>query len=223
MSATKDDAGSLPLPGGSLSSELFGAARLDITVRGRHRWNTEEHIELLHCYYSAKVEGKGYRRRLKELWDARNPERSFRSTDSLVSQARKLINLPQNELRELESHLSTLTDHVSATPLVSRSPLSGEGSSNHHSESSIDYGTDSPQLVISVSSLPPSEGDVRSVATVSVVIDGFDELLSCVRHCAGGDISQEMKTAFDLLSDCLIEMGTMELSVRSPTTIERNC
>ena len=40
MSGTTDDADSLPLSGGDLSTELFNAERLDsCTVHGKHRWS----------------------------------------------------------------------------------------------------------------------------------------------------------------------------------------
>jgi len=55
----------------------------------------------MRCYYRAKAAaGKGYQKRLKEMWDSRNPAKSFRTVNNLCCQARNVIR----------SHLLTVID-----------------------------------------------------------------------------------------------------------------
>jgi len=92
MSGTEDNAGLLPLPCGSPAIELLNAERSTAaTVRGRCRWSREENLELMKCYYLARAAGKGYQKRLKDLWDSRNPDKKFRSSNNLSCQARAIL------------------------------------------------------------------------------------------------------------------------------------
>ena len=66
-----DEAGFLPYSGESLATGLSDAVRpLLQPAQGRRKWTREENTELTVCYYFARSKGKGYRNRLKDLWDA---------------------------------------------------------------------------------------------------------------------------------------------------------
>jgi len=121
----------------------------------------------------------------------------------LAGQARKLINLPQNKLLELENHLP-LADHASATPLVARSPVSSEDSPSDVFHSIIDHEANSSQQALSMSPQSPYLGYTATVE--AVVIDEFDELLSCVQHCASDEETRTVCNCFvyasAMLSDC---------------------
>ena len=108
-----DDAGLLPYPSESPATGLLDAARpLSQPTQGRGKWTREENTELMMCYYTARLEGKGYRNRLKCLWDARNPSKSFRSENNLCCQARAVIHsklLTEFELQAIEQSVSCQT------------------------------------------------------------------------------------------------------------------
>jgi len=88
MSGTEDGVVSLPQSSGSSSAGLLSDTRSkSITARGKHPWSRLENMELMRCYYKARANGRGYQKRLKALWDDRNPDKSFRSTNNLACQA----------------------------------------------------------------------------------------------------------------------------------------
>ena len=114
MSSAKDNAGLLPLPCGSPSIKLLDAERSSATmVRGRRSWSREENLELMKCYYSAKAARKSYQKRLKNLWDSRNPDKTFRSSNNLSCQARAILHsklLSEFELCEAQPCTSISVD-----------------------------------------------------------------------------------------------------------------
>ena len=71
---------------GSLSAERLPSG----TTRGWRKWTYEENTELMHCFYLAKLDGVGYRDRLKSLWDSRNPAKSAINVNTLCCHARNI-------------------------------------------------------------------------------------------------------------------------------------
>ena len=68
------NASSVTLPGERVADGLSSAECLSpITNHGRRKWSHDENLELMRCYFLAKRDGRGYRDRLKSIWDARNP------------------------------------------------------------------------------------------------------------------------------------------------------
>ena len=57
------------------------------TTRGRRKWSYDENIKLMRCFYLSKRDGTGYRDRLKNLWDSRNPSKSSISVNTLCCHA----------------------------------------------------------------------------------------------------------------------------------------
>jgi len=58
----------------------------------------------------ARAAGRGYQKRLKVIWDDKNPDKSFRSTNSLACQAYAIINsklLTEYELHDIQRHFTT--------------------------------------------------------------------------------------------------------------------
>jgi len=69
--------------------------------------------KLMKCYYSAKAAGKGYQKRLKDLWDLRNPDKTFRSKNNLSCQAHAILHsklLSELELCEAQLFTSVSVD-----------------------------------------------------------------------------------------------------------------
>ena len=60
------------------------------TTRSRRKWSYDENIELMRCFYLSKRDGTGYRDRLKNLWDSRNPSKSSISVNTLCCHARNI-------------------------------------------------------------------------------------------------------------------------------------
>jgi len=111
MSGKMDDVDSVPLSDGDSSTELLSAERLVCgTVRERRRWSREENCELMRCYYKAKAAGKGYQKRLKEMWDSRNPAKVFRTMNNLCCQALNVICTHLLTVIELEEFHILITD-----------------------------------------------------------------------------------------------------------------
>ena len=100
---------------GSLSAECLPSG----TTRGRRKWTYEENTELMHCFYLAKLDGVGYRDRLKSLWDSRNPAKSAITVNILCCHARDIQ----------VSHLLTDFD-LKQIQAVKVEPLSGLNNGN---------------------------------------------------------------------------------------------
>ena len=129
MSGTNDDAVSVPHSSGSLSAELPSDARsVTKPVRVRRPWSRLENVELMWCYYEARADGRGYQKRLKTLWDNRNPDKSFRTENNLACQARAIINsklLSDHELQDIQQRQRADDEQL---PNESKLETSPEGS-----------------------------------------------------------------------------------------------
>ena len=77
----------LSIPCGSPTSGLLDAAHPCVTpTRRQQKWISEENEELMYCYYSAQLAGRGYRCSLKSLWDDRNLSKTYRSENNFCCQ-----------------------------------------------------------------------------------------------------------------------------------------
>ena len=236
MSGTTDDADSLPLSSGGFSTELSGAMRsTNITVHGRRRWSHEENCELMRCYYHARVAGRGYQKRFKDLWDIRNPDKSFRTMNNLCCQARNVIHshlLTEAELKDLQQYpLQQLDASVSVVLLATNDsgdelappPQEINNSVAHDSElltlesDRVEVLTHQDQSPVGESVSPSQTNELDNNS------DNFEFLLLCVNQClSNGDVTLELKTVFSQLCVCLSEVGTLELDVRQalPRVVE---
>ena len=201
MSGTDDDAVSLPQSSGSLSNGLLSDARsITNTVRGKRPWSRLENMELMWCYYKARAAGRGYQKRLKTLWDDRNPDKSFRSTNNLACQARAIINsklLPEHELQDIQ---------------------------RQSSETDVSFMTDPPSLecappeMLSEDSLLVGGTSTDIAPQLEPLMDNLSEyerLVGCVEDClADTSVSGDLKVAFNQIRVCLSEMGTLDLTPR---------
>ena len=196
MSGNEDDAVSLPFCSGSSSTDPSSKARsLLNTVRGKHPWTRLENMELMWCYYKARAAGRGYQKRLKVIWDGRNPDKLFRSTNNLACQARAIINsklLSEYELKDIRQRV-----------------VSAEAGPSDISDISIREGTSLvEETVISTVPQPPE-----------VLVDGVSEfecLSIYVEECLmDNSISEDLREAFCQILTCLSEVGSLDFAVRS--------
>jgi len=103
-SLSPEDVSSSMLPGMAVADGQLSAQCLSsCTGRGRRTWSHAENIELMHCYYLSHNQGRGYRDRLKRLWDSRNPGNTQISTNVLCCHARNILTSGMLTVYELSS------------------------------------------------------------------------------------------------------------------------
>jgi len=170
------------------------------------------------------MEGKGYRNRLKRLWDDRNPSKCYRSENNLCCQARAVTHsklLTELELQAIQQSVShqnpTSDEHHDEAVVTNHSNVSDSPEKTDNVNDSLektDYSNvnDSPEKTDPV---PDNAAALTASPITDIPTRQYDSLLSCVQYCASV-ADPELEQMFEKIIVFVEESGSGDISSRNP-------